>query len=266
MTEVLNDLAGRVVIVGSGLAGLMAALTLAPQPAVILTRAALGAETSSAWAQGGIAASLGADDSAELHLADTLAAGDGLCDPAVAASIVGEAPAAITALERAGVRFDRNGAGTLSLGLEAAHSRRRIVHAEGDGSGAAIVRALVQAVANTPSITVLEGHEARRLLLDGERISGLYARHRREWPFCPPPASCLRPAALAVSSMRRPTPSAISAGESRLPRGQGRFWLTWNLCSFTRRLSIPAAGRWRWSAKPCAAKVPYSSMRKASVS
>jgi L-aspartate oxidase len=61
----------------------------------------------------------------------------------------------------------------LSLGLEAAHSRRRIVHAEGDGSGAAIVRALVQAVANTPSITVLEGYEARRLLLDGERISGL---------------------------------------------------------------------------------------------
>ena len=173
MTEVLNDLAGRVVIVGSGLAGLMAALTLAPQPAVILTRAALGAETSSAWAQGGIAASMGADDSAELHLADTLAAGDGLCDPAVAASIVGEAPAAITALERAGVRFDRNGAGTLSLGLEAAHSRRRIVHAEGDGSGAAIVRALVQAVANTPSITVLEGYEARRSLLDGERISGL---------------------------------------------------------------------------------------------
>ncbi|MBB5574276.1 L-aspartate oxidase [Rhizobium paranaense] len=173
MTEVLHDLAGHVAIVGSGLAGLMAALTLAPQPTVIVTRAALGAETSSAWAQGGIAASMGADDSAELHLADTLAAGDGLCDPVVAASIIAEAPAAIAALERAGVRFDRNGAGALSLGLEAAHSRRRIVHAEGDGSGAAIVRALVQAVANTLSITVLEGYEARRLLLDGERISGL---------------------------------------------------------------------------------------------
>ncbi|AVA25457.1 L-aspartate oxidase [Rhizobium sp. NXC24] len=173
MTEVLHELAGRVVIVGSGLAGLMAALTLAPQPTVIITRAALGAETSSAWAQGGIAASMGADDSAELHVADTLAAGDGLCDPVVAASIIAEAPAAIAALERAGVRFDRNGAGALSLGLEAAHSRRRIVHAEGDGSGAAIVRVLVQAVANTPSITVLEGYEARRLLLDGERISGV---------------------------------------------------------------------------------------------
>ncbi|MDL2408716.1 L-aspartate oxidase [Rhizobium calliandrae] len=173
MTEVLDEFADRVVIVGSGLAGLMAALTLAPQPAVIVTRAALGAETSSAWAQGGIAASVGADDSAELHLADTLAAGDGLCDPAVAASIIVDAPAAIVALERAGVGFDRSGAGALSLGLEAAHSRRRIVHAKGDGSGAAIVRALVKAVANTPSITVLEAYEARRLLLSGERISGL---------------------------------------------------------------------------------------------
>ncbi|NTH67449.1 L-aspartate oxidase [Agrobacterium rhizogenes] len=173
MTEILPNLSGRVVIVGSGLAGLMAALTLAPQPTVIVTRAALGGETSSAWAQGGIAAAMGADDSVELHLADTLAAGDGLCDPIVAASIIAEAAAAIASLERSGVRFDRNSEGSLSLGLEAAHSRRRIVHAEGDGSGAAIVRALVEAVARTPSITVLEGYEARRLLLDGGQISGL---------------------------------------------------------------------------------------------
>ncbi|WP_245475487.1 FAD-binding protein, partial [Mesorhizobium sp. M1A.T.Ca.IN.004.03.1.1] len=128
-------------MVGSGLAGLMTALTLAPEPSVIVTRAALGAETSSAWAQGGIAASMGADDSAALHLADTLAAGDGLCDPVTTTGIIAEAPAAIAALERAGVRFDRNAAGQLSLGLEAAHNRRRIVHAEGDGSGAAIIAA-----------------------------------------------------------------------------------------------------------------------------
>lgn len=86
MTEILEHLTGRTVIVGSGLAGLMTALTLAPEPSVIVTRAALGAETSSAWAQGGIAASMGADDSAALHLADTLAAGDGLCDRGAGAS------------------------------------------------------------------------------------------------------------------------------------------------------------------------------------
>ncbi|MBX5042146.1 L-aspartate oxidase [Rhizobium lentis] len=173
MTDILDQLAGRTVIVGSGLAGLMTALTLAPEPSVIVTRAALGAETSSAWAQGGIAASIGADDSAAFHLADTLAAGDGLCDPILAAGIVAEAPAAIAALQRAGVRFDSNGAGELSLGLEAAHSRRRIVHAEGDGSGAAIIAALVRAAMQTPAISVLEGFEARRILMDGECVSGL---------------------------------------------------------------------------------------------
>jgi L-aspartate oxidase len=173
MSEISDQLAGRIVIVGSGLAGLMTALTLAPEPVVIVTRAGLGAETSSAWAQGGIAASLGGDDSAQLHLADTLAAGDGLCDPAIAADIVGAAPVAIAALDRAGVRFDKTADGNFSLGLEAAHSRRRIVHAQGDGSGAAVIRALIDAVIATPSITVLEGLEARRLLTDEHGVTGL---------------------------------------------------------------------------------------------
>lgn len=173
MTEILTHLAGRPVIVGSGIAGLMAALTLAPQPVVLITQAALGAETSSAWAQGGIAASIGADDSADLHLADTLAAGDGLCDPETAAGIVSEAPAVIAALEKLGVRFDRNAEGRLALGLEAAHSCPRIVHAEGDGSGAAIIRALVRAVSATSSITVLSNFEVRRLALADGAIGGV---------------------------------------------------------------------------------------------
>lgn len=160
-------------IVGSGIAGLMAALTLAPQPVLLLTRGALGGETSSAWAQGGIAASLGPDDSVALHLADTLAAGDGLCDAEMAADIVSAAPAVIEALEQAGVRFDRDADGRPIFGLEAAHSRRRILHAEGDGSGAAIVRALAAAVLRTPSITVLEGTEVRRLLTQDGAIAGL---------------------------------------------------------------------------------------------
>lgn len=163
----------RTVIVGSGIAGLMAALTLAPQPVLLVTRGALGGETSSAWAQGGIAASLGPDDRAALHLADTLAAGDGLCDEDMAASIVSAAPAVIDALERAGVRFDRDASGNYVFGLEAAHNRRRILHAEGDGSGAAIVRALAEAVRRTPSITVLEGTEVRRLLTEDGVIAGL---------------------------------------------------------------------------------------------
>ena len=173
MSERLPSHAGWTVIVGSGIAGLMAALTLAPQPVLLITRGVLGGETSSAWAQGGIAASLGPDDSAALHLADTLAAGDGLCDAEMAAEIVSAAPAVIEALEQAGVRFDRDAAGRLVFGLEAAHGRRRILHAEGDGSGAAIVTALAASVLRTPSITVLEGTEVRRLLTENGAIAGL---------------------------------------------------------------------------------------------
>ncbi|TKV72012.1 L-aspartate oxidase [Rhizobium sp. AU243] len=173
MSERLPSHTGWTVIVGSGIAGLMAALTLAPQPVLLLTRGVLGGETSSAWAQGGIAASLGPDDRAALHLADTLAAGDGLCDEDLAVEIISAAPAVIDALERAGVRFDRDASDNYVFGLEAAHSRRRILHAEGDGSGATIVRALAAAVLRTPSITVLEGTEVRRLLTEDGVITGL---------------------------------------------------------------------------------------------
>lgn len=173
MTGTLDRLAGRVAVVGSGLAGLVTALRLSPQPVVLLTCAGLGAESSSGWAQGGIAACLGADDTPDFHLADTLAAGDGLCDRKTAAAIIYEAPAVIAMLETLGVRFDRGPEGLLLLGLEAAHSRRRIVHVEGDGSGAAIVRALVAKVLETPSITVLQGVEARRLMMTDGKLSGL---------------------------------------------------------------------------------------------
>ncbi len=155
MTD-LAFLAGQPVIVGSGLAGLLTALELAPRPCVLLTRAPLGAQASSGWAQGGLAAAVAPDDSPALHLADTLAAGDGLCDADVAGRITGAGPEVVARLARHGVRFDRAADGSLAVGLEAAHCRRRIVHADGDATGAEIVRALADAVRRTPSITVLE--------------------------------------------------------------------------------------------------------------
>lgn len=167
------DLHHRPVIVGAGVAGLATALFLAPRPCVLVTRAPLGGDGSSPLAQGGMAAALDADDSAALHLADTLAAGDGLCDPQVAARILAAAPEAIDTLAGLGTRFDRDGAGRFALGLEAAHSRRRIVHADGDATGRELVRALTAAVAACPSVTVLEGVEARRLLTDDAGICGL---------------------------------------------------------------------------------------------
>ncbi len=175
MTMDAHDLSGRPIVIGAGIAGMMTALALAPEPVVLLTKAPLGAEASSVLAQGGLAASLGADDSPALHLTDTLAAGDGLCDPATAKRIVEAAPAAIETLERLGVAFDRTTAGTIRLGLEAAHSRRRIVHAAGDATGAELVRALAVAVRRTPTITLLEGMEARRLLIEDNAIAGVLA-------------------------------------------------------------------------------------------
>src|SRR5262249_28674574 len=114
-----------------------------------------------------------------LHLADTLAAGDGLCDAAIAERVTRAAPAAIDDLGRWGARFDRRPDGALALGLEAAHRRRRIVHAAGDGTGRGIVRAVVAAVRRTPSIATLEGFEARRLLVeDGVIVGALCASAR----------------------------------------------------------------------------------------
>ena len=175
MSNDISILAGRPVIIGGGAAGLMTALHLAPEPVVLLSKSPLGAEASSLWAQGGLAAAMGDDDAPALHLADTIAAGAGLCDEAVASRIVHAAPAAVENLIRLGVAFDRRPDGGWRLGLEAAHGRHRIVHATGDGTGREIMRALIAAVRRTPSITLLEGVEARRLIVEDNAITGVLA-------------------------------------------------------------------------------------------
>jgi L-aspartate oxidase len=179
-----NDAAGACIIVGGGLAGLTTALSLAPEPVILLSKAPLGFEASSVLAQGGVAASLGEDDDFSLHLADTLKAGDGICDESVARAILKAAPEAIAELIGRGVPFDRDGQGRLILGLEAAHSRRRIVHAGGDSSGREIMRALTRLVRETPSITLIEGASAQRLLVEDNEVTGILAEnHRRPVVF-----------------------------------------------------------------------------------
>jgi len=160
-----------VLVVGGGIAGLATALHLAPMPVVLLAAAPLGTGASTPWAQGGIAAALGLDDEPESHARDTCEAGAGLSDPAVARRVAEAAPGCIEWLLRKGVPFDRTPNGTLALGLEAAHSRRRIVHAHGDGTGRAVLDALIRAVRATPSVTVLE----RVRVLDLAVESGAFA-------------------------------------------------------------------------------------------
>ncbi|MDE5453869.1 L-aspartate oxidase [Bradyrhizobium sp. CSA112] len=175
MSTEISALANRPIIIGGGAAGLMTALQLAPEPVVLLSKAPLGAEASSLWAQGGLAAAMGDDDDPALHLADTLAAGAGLCDEVVARKIIHAAPAAVEHLARLGVAFDRRRDGGWRLGLEAAHSRNRIVHATGDGTGREIMRALIAVVRRCPSVTLLEGVEARSLIVEDNSIRGVLA-------------------------------------------------------------------------------------------
>ncbi|UHD45151.1 L-aspartate oxidase [Aureimonas altamirensis] len=161
------------VIVGAGLAGMLTALSL-DEPCILVCPSLTAAQSSTGLAQGGVAAAIGAGDDAMLHLADTLAAGDGLVQADAAGSILGGAAAAIARLARLGVRFDRDADGAPALGLEAAHARRRIVHAFGDGTGAEIHRALAAAVRQAPHIRLAEGHRVRRLRTEDGRIVGLW--------------------------------------------------------------------------------------------
>lgn len=169
----LSNLAGQPVIIGAGAAGLMTALSLAPMPCVLVCAGSIGGDSSSLLAQGGLAAAMGADDNVALHLADTLAAGDGHCDREAAARIIGAAPQAMARLLELGAQFDRNADGSLALGLEAAHSRRRILHAHGDASGAEVVRTLAAAVRRAPHITVLEDILASEILTHNEAVTGV---------------------------------------------------------------------------------------------
>ncbi|MFC7620308.1 L-aspartate oxidase [Microlunatus sp. GCM10028923] len=140
---VANRSESDVIIVGSGAAGMAAAIRLldAGRRVTMITKGTLG-DGSTAWAQGGLAAVTDPADSLTDHLADTLAAGAGLCEPDQVAALVAAAPAAIERMTELGARFDRAVDGALALGLEGGHHHRRIIHAGGDASGAEVARSL----------------------------------------------------------------------------------------------------------------------------
>lgn len=164
---------GRVVIVGGGIAALSAALALSPHPVLLLTPDPLGTGASSAWAQGGVAAAMAPDDSTGDHLADTMRAGAGLVDAAVARAITAEAPQVIATLAALGAPFDRDAHGGYLLSREAAHGRARVVRVGGDRAGQAIMATLIRAVAAAPQVQVAEGMLATGLVLTGSRVRGV---------------------------------------------------------------------------------------------
>jgi L-aspartate oxidase len=163
-----------VAVVGAGGAGLYASLCAARAGAsVVLVSATPLASTASYWAQGGLAAALAADDSFELHLADTERAGRDLVRRSAAEVLVHEAPECVHDLQALGVRFDADRFGRLALGLEGGHAVRRIVHAGGSATGRRVVRQLSALVAEEPLITVLEGAYAHALWRREQRCVGL---------------------------------------------------------------------------------------------
>lgn len=161
-----------ILIIGAGVAGLYTALKLAPRPVTIVTARPVGEGGATPWAQGGLAAAIGEDDTPNLHFADTMQAGAGLVDPEAASILVDGGPAAVEDLARLGVPFDQDASGAYVLGREAAHCRDRIVHATGDQAGAAIMNALVKAARAADHITILERIVVEDLLVDDEGAVG----------------------------------------------------------------------------------------------
>ena len=164
-----------VIVIGSGIAGLTAALSARAKglSVLLLTKDVLSTSSTS-WAQGGIAAALGPGDSPDQHFQDTLEAGAGLCDQDSVKILVQEGPAAVRRLINLGATFDLDSSGNVALTREGGHRRHRIAHAGGDATGAEISRALVAKVLADPKVRIFEHALVLDLLKDKfERVCGV---------------------------------------------------------------------------------------------
>ena len=163
-------------VIGAGVAGLRAAIDLAKGGSVLVVAKDSLRESSSEYAQGGVAVALSDDDEVELHEQDTLKAGDGLCDRAAVHTLVEEGPAAIQQLLDWGAQFDRSGS-RLAFTREAAHSRNRILHANGDSTGREIARTLYAKAASLANVTFRSYAAISDLLVDEHGAAGAVFGH-----------------------------------------------------------------------------------------
>jgi L-aspartate oxidase len=165
----------RYLVVGSGVAGLQTAWRASSFGDVLLLTKRSLFDSATAYAQGGIAAALGAGDSPSLHRKDTLAAGAALCDANAVAVLTEEGPTRVRDLQTAGADFDLDATGRLQLGREAAHSMNRIVHAGGDQTGAEVARTLIDRVKASERIKVLERARVLDLIVNDGQVYGALA-------------------------------------------------------------------------------------------
>lgn len=165
------------IVVGAGVAGLRAAIELNRHGSVLCLTKRETTESNTQYAQGGIAVALGKDDSPEIHLRDTLSAGAGLVDESAARVLVQEGPERVRELLEWGVRFDRNEQGQLEFTREGAHSRNRVLHADGDSTGREIGRTLLAHAQTLSNIHFCEFGFARDLVLQNGRVVGVEILH-----------------------------------------------------------------------------------------
>jgi L-aspartate oxidase len=168
-----------IIVIGSGMAGMVTALRLAPRKVTLLTKTPSLTGGSTAWAQGGIAAAVGAQDTPQSHAADTMVAGAGLSDAPTVDLLTRDGAKRLCEMIASGAPFDRDQAGEILLGREAAHSSRRIVHAGGDATGRHVHKWLADTVAQTPSITVQTAAFAWDLVVENNRVCGVVAFHEQ---------------------------------------------------------------------------------------
>src|SRR6476469_4542748 len=232
----------RFLVVGSGIAGLHTAWRASQHGDVLLLTKRSLFDSATAYAQGGIAAALGAGDSPTLHRRDTLAAGAALCDAAAVEVLVEEGPARVRELQTAGAEFDLDPNGQLKLGREAAHSTNRIVHAHGDKTGA----------------------EGARTLIARVRASTRASPARRSGSSPTRPCSRRAAAARSIATRRiRWSPRGTATPSHIAPASPSP---TWSSCSSIPPRSTHRRIRSRSSRRRCAARGRSSSTRRASAS
>ena len=170
----------EIVVVGAGVAGLSAALAVAGtgHDVTLVTKAEL-VESNTYHAQGGIAAAIFSDDDPKLHAADTMAAGHGLCDPKAVDILTREGAERVREFAAAGVHFDRDAHGHMLRGLEAAHSRARVVHAGGDATGKVFELDVSAMVRKNPRIHIIENAFLKDLIVRGGHIAGVHLLDRK---------------------------------------------------------------------------------------
>lgn len=166
-----------VIVVGSGISGLMTAICLYPRKVTLISKKKLGEASSSAWAQGGIAAAIGKDDSPKIHFEDTIKASSGLSDEKIVKIITDEAASIIKFLEEKGVNFDKDHLENFLMSQEAAHSRRRVLKVNGDSSGREIIKTLINNIQKLENITILEDVTIDEIITENNKVIGLIGRH-----------------------------------------------------------------------------------------